>query len=139
MNQQSGFTLIELMIVVAIIGILASIAIPSYREYMSRAQVTEAVSLTAGVKTPLIEWINDKGSFPADITSITDVLAGKYVEGLSLSGSATAPTIIATMKSTEVGPELQGQTFILSSKDEGNTWTCDTGSIPAKFMPGTCR
>ncbi len=136
---QRGFTLIELMIVVAIIGILAAVAIPSYQQYTSRAQVTEAMSLTSGLKTPLGEWLNDKGSLPADIASLTDSLSGKYVESISLGGTVVAPTLTATMRSTGVGPDIQGETFILLSPDGGTSWTCDSGSIPVKYLPAACR
>lgn len=138
-RQQAGFTLIELMIVVAIIGILAAIAIPSYQEYTSRAQVSEAMTLTSGVKIPLLEWMNDRGSFPADIASLTDSTTGKYVDTVTISGSITAPSITATMKSAGIGSELQGETFILYSADGGNNWSCNTGSIPQNFLPSTCR
>jgi type IV pilus assembly protein PilA len=138
-SLETGFTLIELMIVVAIIGILAAVAIPSYQQYTSRAQVTEAMSLTSGIKTPLGEWLNDKGSMPGDIGSISQSISGKYVESVTLGGTIAAPEIIATMRTAGVGQNIQGQTFILLSPDGGNSWTCDTGSIPAEYLPGSCR
>jgi type IV pilus assembly protein PilA len=137
--KQAGFTLIELMIVVVIIGILAAIAFPSYRDYTSRAQVSEAMTLTAGVKVPLLEWIKDRGSFPGDVSSLTDSTTGKYVDTIVISGTVTAPVITATMRMTGVSADLQGQAFILSSSDSGKTWGCDTGSIPHNFLPTGCR
>lgn len=137
--RHSGFTLIELMIVVAIIGILAAIAIPSYQEYTSRAQVSEAMTLTSGVKIPLLEWINNRGTFPSDIDSLTDSVSGKYIESMEISGSINNLVITATMKSTGVGPDIQGRTFVLASADEGRNWTCNTGTIPGNYLPSVCR
>lgn len=138
-RKQAGFTLIELMIVVAIIGILAAIAIPSYQEYTGRAQVSEAMTLTSGVKAPLLEWMHGRGNYPNDIASLTDSTSGKYVETVVISGSVSAPVITATMRMTGVSADLQGQTFILSSTDGGNIWLCNTGSIPQNYLPTTCR
>ena len=138
-SKQAGFTLIELMIVVAIIGILAAIAIPSYQEYTGRAQVSEAMTLTTGVKIPLLEWIHGRGSYPSDIASLTDSTTGKYVDTVIIGGSITAPVITATMKMAGVSADLRGQTFILSSADGGNNWQCNTGSIPQNLLPTTCR
>ena len=140
---QQGFTLIELMIVVAIIGILAAVAIPSYQDYTARAQVTEAMSLTSGVKTPLVEWINDKGTFPADIASLGVTTAGKYVASVILTGSVTSPEVLATMQATGVNTNLQGKIFGLKSSDSGNTWDCraanSSTNIDSTLLPGSCK
>lgn len=140
---QAGFTLIELMIVVAIIGILAAVAIPSYQDYTARAQVSEAMTLTAGVKTPLAEWLSDKGALPTDITSITNSTSGKYVASIVLAGDAANPEIVATMQAAGVNAGIQGKIFGLKSIDGGNSWTCVSGSsatnLDAKYLPGACK
>ena len=145
-NLQNGFTLIELMIVVAIIGILAAVAIPSYQDYTARAQVTEAMSLTSGVKTPLAEWLADKGYTPGDILSITSSTAGKYVASISLAGTAPTVTVAATMKATGVNINLSSSVFGLVTVDNGNTWACgETGAavtvntISTTYLPGACK
>ena len=86
---QSGFTLIELMIVVAIIGILAAIAIPQYQNYVARAQVSEALSLVSGAKTAVAEYLNVNSGFPAGNTvagmELPVTIKGKYVETVTVS------------------------------------------------------
>src|SRR5580704_12623213 len=85
---QKGFTLIELMIVVAIIGILAAIAIPAYQDYTVRAQVTEGMNLAALVETGVADYFASVGSFPSTLSSvgILSSPSGKYVSSVALSG-----------------------------------------------------
>jgi len=134
---QQGFTLIELMIVVAIIGILAAVAIPSYQDYTARAQMTEAFTLTSGLKTPLSEWISDRGAVPAT-ASLNGTVAGKYVSAVAVGGSATAPTITATMKGSGLNANIQGKTVTLTSSDGGGQWTCSS-TADDKYLPGACK
>ena len=97
MRKHKGFTLIELMIVVAIIGILAAIAIPAYQEYIARAQAGEAVQLLAGAKAPMAEFYGDQGRWPASAGSVMGNLAGKYVTALFYTpGSPSSPTSRST-------------------------------------------
>jgi type IV pilus assembly protein PilA len=149
---QKGFTLIELMIVVAIIGILAAVAIPSYQDYIARAQVTEAVSLLNGFKTPMAEFGADKGHWPTTLgatgsgSSLEGTVAGKYVASVTLTaggGSATtnAMTMTATMNTANngVNTRVAGGTLTLTTSDGGQTFDCTGGTIGASFRPGACK
>ncbi|MFL6587560.1 MAG: pilin [Luteimonas sp.] len=143
-KMQKGFTLIELMIVVAIIAILAAIALPAYQDYVARSQVSEAMSLTSGAKTAVAEFYADKGTWPA-----TNAVAGLATNGASISGKyvrsvalSTGGNITATMKAVgSVSQKVAGGTFILVPTDAGGsvTWTCNTGSINDKYLPSSCR
>jgi|SRR3990167_7237283 len=140
---QKGFTLIELMIVVAIIGILAAIALPAYQDYMGRSQMTEAMTLASGAKTSVSEFYANRGSFPANNTSAglaTETnISGKYV-AQTLVG--TGGIITATMKTAGVAEGIRGASLILSPTTSAGAvkWACKgSTSTNAKYYPSSCR
>ena len=141
---QQGFTLIELMIVVAIIGILAAIAIPAYQDYTIRAQVSEGLNLSAGAKAAISEFYMDRGIFPA-----TNVIAG-----ISLAGSITGNYVSQVSVSTGVigvtyssgSPQkanalIDGKILYLSPATTAGSviWTCRSATLLAKWLPSSCR
>ena len=140
-HLQKGFTLIELMIVVAIIGILAAVAIPAYQDYIARSQVSEAVSLLGAAKTPVAEYLADRGTLPA-ITDAVTTTSGKYTGSLGLTGDATAVTLTATMKASGVNSAVTSGTVDMRSPDGAKTWSCTAGTtngLGSKYLPGACR
>lgn len=136
-----GFTLIELMLVVAIIGVLAALALPAYSDYTARSQVSEAVSLTAGAKGPLSEYFNNRGFWPAAASEVLGTVSGKFVESVSLAGATATVgsiSVVATMRSGGVNGAIAGKTLVVTSAD-GKSWTCTGGSIPSPYRPAACR
>jgi type IV pilus assembly protein PilA len=134
---QQGFTLIELMIVVAIIGILAAIAIPAYQDYTARAQASEAFSILDGLKTPMVEANAQDGTWNQPAGSVT---AGKYVNKVDFTDSDTTPTLIATFNSTDINDKLKGKTVTLTYTIASGAWACTTNLVAAvapKACPGT--
>ena len=139
---QKGFTLIELMIVVAIIGILVAVAIPAYQDYIARSQVSEAVSLTAGGKTPFAEYMADKGVWPSVATDVLGTTSGKYVSEISIAtGSNATGTLVlqARMKGTGVNSAITDGTLTLETTDNGKSWGCTGGTLSAKYRAASCR
>lgn len=150
MNRlQQGFTLIELMIVVAIIGILAAVAIPSYQDYTARAQVTEGMSLTSQFKTPLAEFYADNGDYgSASVTSVGGgTLSGKYVDNVEFQdGAGGTIAVVATFKDDSVSAQIQGKTFGIFTNNGGKTWDCGSfggagayTDVESKLVPGSCK
>ncbi|HFC7815609.1 TPA: pilin [Neisseria meningitidis] len=156
---QKGFTLIELMIVIAIVGILAAVALPAYQDYTARAQVSEAILLAEGQKSAVTEYYLNHGEWPANnssagVASSSDI-KGKYVQSVTVAKGV----ITATMLSTGVNKEIQGKKLSLWAKRQDGSvkWFCGQPvtraaddavkagtagtdkKIDTKHLPSTCR
>ncbi|MCF3011343.1 pilin [Neisseria gonorrhoeae] len=155
---QKGFTLIELMIVIAIVGILAAVALPAYQDYTARAQVSEAILLAEGQKSAVTEYYLNNGEWPenngdAGVAS-SDKIKGKYVESVTVAKGV----VTAQMKPSGVNKEIQGKRLSLWAKRQDGSvkWFCGQpvkresnnaddvtddakDAIETKHLPSTCR
>ncbi|HEZ4045124.1 TPA: pilin [Neisseria meningitidis] len=160
---QKGFTLIELMIVIAIVGILAAVALPAYQDYTARAQVSEAILLAEGQKSAVTEYYLNHGIWPANnssagVASSASDIKGKYVKSVEVKNGV----VTAQMASSGVNKEIQGRKLSLWAKRQDGSvkWFCgqpvtrdkakddavtaaatgnDTDKIDTKHLPSTCR
>lgn len=137
----AGFTLIELMIVVAIIAILAAIAIPAYQDYTIRAQVSEGMSLATGAKAAVWDFVSNTGRYPPNNQSAglatSSSISGTYVSGVD----ATGGQVTVSFSGKKANQAIQSQQLILSPITGAGsiTWSCTRSSLTAKYLPSACR
>ncbi|ENX9045366.1 pilin [Neisseria gonorrhoeae] len=147
---QKGFTLIELMIVIAIVGILAAVALPAYQDYTARAQVSEAILLAEGQKSAVTEYYLNNGKWPADNgaagVASSSSIKGKYVKQVEVKNGV----VTAEMASSNVNKEIKDKRLSLWAKRENGSvkWFCGQpvtrndaagNAIETKHLPSTCR
>ena len=154
-QMQKGFTLIELMIVVAIIGILAAVAIPAYQDYTIRAQASEGPALTSGLKTSIAEFYSDRGAWPADNAALglTNTIQGSYVSSVTSAAGVITVTYGNKANATALTGKLLTIRPALSAAGD-IAWVCgysaspstgqtvvgtDATTVSANHLPAACR
>ena len=140
-NMQKGFTLIELMIVVAIIGILAAVALPAYQDYTARAKVSEVVLAADSCKNNVAEYYQTQNTLPADLTaSGCSTQSTQYVTSMDVAAGVI--TVVAKTGGTAL-PAAAAGNFVLTPTPNANPgildWSCTASTIAKKYLPANCR
>jgi type IV pilus assembly protein PilA len=146
MKRPAGFTLIELMITVAIIAILVSLAVTAYNQSIGKAQLSEAFTVTDGLKADVLNYYHQTGKCPVQgisggLASSPASYSGKYVANVNVTTAAGSCVITATMRSASVSPALRGKqvTFTMNeSSANPSHWSCDSDAAVV-YVPQTCR
>ena len=126
---------------IAIVGLLVAVLLPSYGDYTHRAQAAEAVSLLAGAKTPLAEYFENRKHWPARLDEVSGS-GGKYTQSVVITkgaGAAGEIELTASMRNEGVDRRVAGHTVLMISADGGKSWTCKPGTMPATNLPEGCR
>jgi type IV pilus assembly protein PilA len=143
MKKQQGFTLIELMIVVAIIGILAAIAIPAYQDYTIRAQVSEGLSLTGAAKAAVAEYYQDAGVWPGT-NGVAGLETAANIEGKYVASVGVVDNVITVTyrNAAPTNNNIRGATLSMTATDNAGSisWTCaGDATLVDKWLPAACR
>jgi len=137
-GAQKGFTLIELMITVAIVGILAAVALPAYQDYTIRAQASEGLQLAGGIQTAFAENYAQTGTPAPDLTTLNLTSpTGKYVSGID-----QAAGLITITYGNAANSNLAGKTALLKANPDANgniQWACGPGTAAKKYLPSSCQ
>lgn len=141
MKKQKGFTLIELMITVAIVGILAAIAMTSYNNYIIRSQVTESLSMMGGGKIFVVDYYSSRGTFPADNAAVGyPGGVGKYISDVNIVNGAIVATF-SSIPPQSANAVLDGQSLTYTptpGTDGVITWQC-SATFSADYLPSSCK
>ncbi|MBI1195524.1 MAG: prepilin-type N-terminal cleavage/methylation domain-containing protein [Gammaproteobacteria bacterium] len=138
-KTQQGFTLIELMIVVAIIGILAAVAIPAYQDYTTRAKISEVIGIAAKDKSSVSEYYISMGSMPADATAAgvsTDAGQSIYISTIAYDGAGGLSYTVTGTNSAADGKDV---IFTGTGSTTGVQWSCTSSTVDKKYLPANCR
>ncbi len=137
---QKGFTLIELMIVVAIIGILAAVALPAYQDYTIRAKVSEVILAASSAKTSIAEGANTLGQMPLDTSIAVSTQASNYVASVSYVNADSSTTGVITVTTTARDSNINNVTITMTGTYQNGQviWVC-AGSILSKYRPSSCQ